>query len=283
MQLNWLEHYYQQAHREANGRTYERLGLRWCYCFVARFFGEAVLPDTRTIQSDSHPKTQLSHANLNRMYHATRYYEIVNLLYGTFTLPLIYFVAVYGNEWLLYYAYLFVLMHLLTTLQERYKRCLCYLLLQKPQVCDTKEASLSPPLAKTLGRAAGWFRLARFETVGFYRCLGVERFRQVVLEITTGTAVETQQRTQGQRHIYIQGRSLSHIHAYEQQTQTAEASHLIGVLLHTPFLWHFVEVRFWMGVGYIALFMLANVYCVLLQRYHRVRIARILQKAGDSR
>lgn len=263
---------------EANGRTYEILGIRGCYRGVARLFGETPLPHTRSIQAmSSLSEAGLDAHALDRMYYATRYYEAVHLVCASFALPLVYFMAVYWQPWLFGYATVLFALHLLNTFQERYKRCLCWLLIQKPPsapppspaASSDSESDSPPPF---------WFRPAPFETARFYRRLGVERIRRIVLNVTSNTMLDDRQRANGEKPAYMNGYSLENVRAFQKQTQTAEVSHIVGVFLHAPFLVHFLREGFWAGGGYVLFMNLANAYCALLQRYHRVRLARILQR-----
>ncbi len=280
MQQNWLERYYQQSGMEANGRTYEILGLRACYRTLARLFGEKTLPDTRAIQSmTTLSESGLDAPALDRMYHATRYYEAVHLVCATFTLPLVYFTLIYWNLWLFGYAFALFALHLVNTFQERYKRCLCWLLIQKPGSKTAKsETEPPPPAAEIVAPLSGWFTPARFETMKFYRVLGIERIRRIVLNVTSNTMLDDRQRAKGEKPAYMNGYSLENVRAFQKQTQTAEVSHIVGLFLHFPFLYHFLREGFWTGGAYVLFMNVANAYCALLQRYHRVRLARILQR-----
>lgn len=278
MQLNWLERYYQQSRMEANGRTYEILGFRWCYLGLTQIFGETTLPDTHAIQGmPTLSESGLDTSTLSKMYLATRYYEAVHLACATLTLPIVCSMLLYWHLGLFVYASTLFLLHCLNTFQERYKRCLCWLLLQKPtsEPAQSATASLSTDVQKT---APKWFTPAPFETIKFYRTLGIERLRRIVLNVTTSTMLDTHQRANGEKHSFMSGHSQQHLHTFQQQTQTAEVSHIVGVLLHFPFLWYFLREGFWTGGLYVLLLNFANGYCALLQRYHRVRMARILQR-----
>lgn len=285
VQRNWRERYYTFSRLEGEGRSYELLGFRILYRFLTSAFEEPCLPDCDTLQAEELPTIlPVERATLQNTARSTRYHEMVNLLYSTATLPLVLLAILSWHFWLCLYASLLFLVHLLCAIQERYKRALCLLALRRPA---SDFLAVAPPAPKMTQKSSEkpldrwgerWFTPFRFETLRLYHLLGVEWFRKRVLEITNQTILDADQRRGGERTHFVGGTTSAHLRAYAQQTRVSEMIHLTGVLLHLPFLWYFAQERLLSASAYVLVLNGGNLWCALLQRYHRLRIAPLLRR-----
>jgi len=99
-------------------------------------------------------------------------------------------------------------------------------------------------------------------------------FRAFVLTIirATGTAPEADAGYEG----IVTSRSA--VHDFEAQTRIAEATHLMGMVEHVPFLFAVLEARNTFGAVYLAFMMAVNLFCVMLQRWHRLRVWPLVRR-----
>ncbi len=287
MQRNWLERYYTFARLEGNGRSYELLGFRAVYLLLTNIFDEPLLPDCSTLQQVELPNPlPVDRMSLQHIAQATRYHEMVNLIYSSATLPLVLLVLFYWHFWLCLYGTLLFMVHLLCAIQERYKRALCLLALHhapdrieslpKAQRISQKQMTCVDRLVEQ------WFTPFSFETLRLYRRLRVEWFRQRILKVANQTFLDADQRHRGEKNHFIGGTTSAHLFAYSQQTRVSEMIHLVGILLHLPFLWYFYQERIFSASAYVLMLNGGNMWCALLQRYHRIRIASLLKRYSKN-
>lgn len=129
------------------------------------------------------------------------------------------------------------------------------------------ESQLKPALS------ASYFNAHPLEEGGqLYRRLGVERYRTFLIRVGWDTI------RQQQTPIH---RSLRSLLAYDRATRVAEVGHImIGTIVLTVsgyvIVVHSVLEAFWLLVTNVFF----NLYPVLLQRYVRPRLRRILAKSG---
>jgi hypothetical protein len=287
---NWLDRYYTSSRLEATGRTFEIIGIRLFYAWITNIFKEPLFPSVSRIEQDQTPTPlPVSPETLQHTVQVTRYHELINLIYSTATLPLVLLSLLLGHFWLCVLGALIFIVHLLFTLQERYKRVLCLLLLSRPNqtfenpVQNTAPEQSETPKTLSTRIADVWFSPFAFETTRFYRLLGVEWFRQQLLQTAESAFLDKDQRAKGEKHSHIRGGSEEHFLRYIQQTRTSEVIHLVGVCQHIPFLYVFVMERLFPASAYVLLFQWVNTWCILLQRYHRVRIETLLRRYRRKR
>ncbi len=290
MQNNWLDRYYTSSRLEATGRAFETIGVRLFYAWITHIFDEPLLPCVNSIERE-HMQQPLpvSQESLQHTVQVTRYHEMINLIYSTATLPLVLISLLFGHFWLCILGFLIFIVHLLFTVQERYKRVLCLLLLSRStqKYEEPAQEVLPSPweTPKTLSAriANAWFSPFPFETARLYRRLGVEWFRQQILQAAESAFLDKDQRAKGEKHSHIRGGSEAHLLRYSHQTQTAEMIHIVGVCQHIPFLYIFATERLLPASAYVLLFQSVNTWCILLHRYHRVRSATLLSRYRRKR
>jgi len=104
-----------------------------------------------------------------------------------------------------------------------------------------------------------------FETIKFYRFVGVELFRKIIIN---SVFKKLNQR------VYLKGR-ISYLFTFIEETKRSETSHLIGlfigIILNLIFLFNHKFVAFSFSIIFN---LLLNFYPILLQRYHRLKLQK---------
>ncbi len=272
---------------ERGGRLYERLGLRPVFQFVAGLFGESLPPPSAAAVAEPQPGEWL------RIYVLSRYHEILNLIALTVYTPFLVLLCLRRMYGFAIYCLILMLTHKAALLLERYKRARCDALLSDAGIVERyldapviwrPKLSALPPVLR-LGLCHWYFTPRRWETERLYTALGMGAFRAFVLRIVraTGTAPETDMGYER----FVSGRS--ELLAFETQTRVAEATHLAGIIQHLPFAIGMAAARDVAGEVYVAFMLAVNLACVLLQRWHRVRVWPVVQRlraradAGNAR
>jgi len=264
---------------EREGRIYERLGLRPVFGLIAGLFGESLPPPSSVKVTSCTPDEA---GEWRRVCVRTRYYETLNLIAIIVYTPFLTWLILYCSKAFAGYCLALVLSHIAALLLERYKRARCDGLLTAAGIQDrTVDAAQIwrpltpnvPPVLK-LAPIRWYFTPKRFESERHYRALGMGPFRAFVLMLirATGTAAETDA---GYERIVT---TRSAVHAFEAQTRVAEATHLMGMAEHVPFLYAVFEARNAFGAVYLAFMLAVNLYCVMLQRWHRLRVWPVVQR-----
>lgn len=264
---------------ERNGVIYERLGLRGVFAFMLALFGEA-LPSLDAVEVARADGSKVE--AWQRAFLRTRYHELLNLIAILIYTPFFAWLLVQDRWVLAVYCGMLMTTHLMALLLERYKRARYEELLTwiggevfrraVPFAWKPPEASLPPVLNTSLAR--WYFRLKFFDREWLFRCLGIGGFRRFVLRIfhvAGGAALNDAMEDR-----FVGGRA--DLLALDRQTRIAEATHAVGMLLHVPFavvLWQARDVP---GILYVAMMLWINFACVLLQRYHRLRIGPIVER-----
>lgn len=123
---------------------------------------------------------------------------------------------------------------------------------------------------------AGWYRIRSFERTGrLYEVLGVRLFR---LAVPDGTLANRWRRRNEPSHRMIRDRRTAV--QFEQRTRQSERAHLVLLLmgaLSTAFAWRigWSGWAIYLGVGNL----LVNLYPIMLQRYTRARLRRVLARS----
>jgi hypothetical protein len=267
---------------------YEVLGVRGLYQLVSRMFGEPVLPSsTQLRRRETTPLPGVTMESAAVSCERTRYYEVSNLVICLTYGPLIVLCASLKVA-LAYYALVLFCLHGLLVLIERYKRALYGLYLNwlptaghVPPHPDTRTAPQEAANDGPERRRSWYFTPHRFETERLYRAIGMERVRQLVITFTKLTAQPPDQRGKHPRSIF--GTSADCLAEFDAETRVSEVSHLIGAILHAPFLVLFLVRRSPPGLFYILLLLCLDFSFVLLQRATRVRVWRIMERRRASR
>ncbi|MCS6775646.1 MAG: hypothetical protein RMJ43_06295 [Chloroherpetonaceae bacterium] len=274
-----VERYTRLRGIEHNGRLYEHMRLRSLYCRVATLFGDPVLPPATT--PDLRTQSPLNLRQVKKLYIDSGYYEIVNLIYCIFYLPLVAYLILQGQTVITLYATAWIGVHALCIVLERYKRALALAWLTHQHSQSTWDASspeASPHSAFPAWMHRWYFQPLCLESEKLYQALGTERFRLFVVWLKQLTALNPEAEQPKRKIRYIEGATPAHIEQFLEETRISEVTHVIGLLSLVPY-----AILFWRDAtptGMVTLTPLiwGNLYSTLLQRYHRVRIARILNR-----
>lgn len=275
----WIEGYCRSSRPERDGKLYERLGLRPVYLKVAALFGDPVLPTAREVRAGHHG--DLPPARVKELVADSGYYEIVNLIYCIAYLPLLVYLTLQKKKWLLIYGLGWLCVHALCVVLERYKRALGRVWLEdyrqrgEPPPPPTDE---TPTSAFPVWLNGTYFRAYPVETTKLYRGMGTERFRLFVVWLKQMTTQNTEPDRPKQRIRYIEGITPNHIEQFVEDTRVSEVTHVVGTLTLVPFLIVFAQEGATIGIVTLVPLFWGNIYSTLLQRYHRVRVARIRQR-----
>jgi hypothetical protein len=102
-----------------------------------------------------------------------------------------------------------------------------------------------------------------------YEWLGVVRFKRLLMRFASAAGWTTTTYVLG-------GRSLEDIRVFEKRSPLSEVIHLVGLLAAVVGAWRGSWVP---GAVVFAV----NFHCFLLQRYNRIRVYRVLNRAGTAR
>ncbi len=271
-----LDRWYRLRPIEHNGRCYRLLGLVPVFACIARLFGER-LPEP----------DRLASAEVAQIRMRARYHELINLMSIAVQLPLPWLAWRTGNVPLTAYGLALLVPHVLSVMLERFKRAICEASSATSVSSESPEhgpAKASDHAAASDCPAAHWyFGPFACENERLYEVLGVEAFRRFVLTLIRVSAPPAKDGAL-LRNVRGGRRGLA---AFEEQTRTAELTHLFGTLLHVPFAVAFALAGFWSGFAFVLVLFALNIICALLQRQHRVRLAKLLRasagRAAQSR
>jgi len=120
-----------------------------------------------------------------------------------------------------------------------------------------------------------YFRPRAFELGGrIYEWLGVVPFKRALMSL-----VKRDPRKPTPNAYVLAGRSLDDVRTFERRSRRNEIFHLIGVLVALLLAALAAIARSWSisiaGVAILA----ANFHCFILQRYNRIRVYRLLDRA----
>ena len=226
----------------------EAIGIRRASDAMAHAFGDEALP-TRDATAEQHP---WSADRLRTTSETARYYAWANGLRGLLYVPLVRPLVESGSPWFLLAVGL-IAFHALCVLVEIHRHNLLRSL-------DPSLHPIKPTPKVQVGelKESWWFEPRKWETLKGYRAIGLERFRQVVREYD--------KRTRGAEPALA-----ANLTVMELDSRIAESMHWTAAMLNVPFVAALAVAEspwIWLAASILAL----DLYLVLLQRYHRVRI-----------
>lgn len=251
------------------------LGIRPYYKLLAKLSGDPRLPSFREpIESLN---LEVTKEEVETLRENSGYFQKVNFARVTVYSPWVVFFAWKHESWILTIILILCAVHLITAVVEPYKALMCErLLLGGAKFAETAKAK--PNIE---GRTKGYFVPAKFETVEFYKFIGMERFRKIMTSWTDFAKLSPLEKEQGKKATYIERPNRQQLEEFVRSTEYAEIFHLAGGLVNLPFLIYFIIHPSIIGI-LLALGMLyMDIWCSLLQRYHRVRMWKTLQRLRD--
>lgn len=269
-----------------SARLLEMLGIRRYYAAMAKMGNEAMLPSARGLM-DTHLTLDWGPKRVERMKETARYFAMGNAWRIFGYTPLLAGLALARVPWAMAALSFMVCFSILSVMLELYKRALCDLYLdalhrqQQEVVEDTEEAS--PKTYRPQNWLDRWaerfFRPKWFETPRFYKWIGMDYFRSFVLHTSAIARLEPSRRAEGARVAYLERPSRKQVLEFESGTRTGEIVHWfalgLSIVIALALAWSDQTVAF----GYAIFVAVFDSYCALLQRSHRVRVWKLVQRA----
>lgn len=257
------------------GRILELLGIRYIYR------GISIIATDSMLSFDQRP--QLIWDDIKDIRDNSRYFAWANVLRGVLYLPVIY-IAVGLQEWITVFALgLLVAIHCVLILNEIYRNAISNFWLDALSEKDDHEVvERKERVAKPVPQPHWFFSSKPWESVEIYKLIGVERFRQWVVEYTNRTKFTPAERAAGRRVEYVRGDKQS-IYNYEFDTRFGEIMHLIAVGFNIPPFVSLLRHQSWGWLAFVTLILTLDLYLVMLQRYNRFRVHKLLAKMAQPR
>jgi hypothetical protein len=255
---------------------YEKLGIRLLYRLTAGSAGEALLP-----ASDARENLPFAGAMRRRMA-MSRYTEGTNWVRFIILLPVIWGAIAIHAAWLVVYVSLLALTHVVAILCERYKRALCEELLPFAVEGETPQPVLGP------FKDTWYYRPKRWESMQLYVCLGVTLTQKWILDFAEHYQYDRKHRGTKEKVTTLEQPSRKELDQFERSTRVSENFHLIGIALDSVMVVPFMFLHMGLLVTWTVLIVIFDLECLMLQRYHRVRVWKLVQKvraksfAGDK-
>lgn len=237
-----------ETKRRSIVRSLEAAGIRKVSDFMARAFGDDPLPP----ESATEVEHEWSSSRLRTTSETARYYAWANFLRGVLYIPLLAPLRNSGTPWigLLYFLLVF---HMVCILVELHRHNLL-------RVLAPSANPKNPPPKVKVGelKYSRWFEPKKWESLKGYRAIGLEHFRQVVRQYD--------RKTRG-----AEPAMAANLAVMELDSRIAESMHWAAASFNVPFVAVLAGTHspwVWLAVTILAM----DLYLVLLQRYHRVRI-----------
>lgn len=252
-------------------RFLEKIGIRQFYKLIAGVGADKIL------SFDERPL--IRRIKLVEMREDARYYAWANLFRGVLYVPVV-LVMWPLDAWPVVYSLLILMVfHLMCITLEFYKGTVLDVWLPQIPIADEKLKEDGPTHADPHWYFSGKF----FESLEGYRAIGMEWFRQLVVNYTNRTKYSKAELKAGKRVNYLQSGSIQSVVKYERDTRVGEIMHMTAMAFNVgPFV-VMLQHQKWFWVVFVGLILWLDVYLVLLQRYNRIRVHRILAKSRKSR
>lgn len=249
------------------------MGGRWAHRLISAIFGQDYLDPG---SAELLPKSRL----LEAIQHA-RYYAWANGLRGLAYLPVV--VGLYScKAWFAFY-FLVALMvfHALCVLAENHK------LAAATELVERRRYSVVEPAVPTRGEDEmpafnRYFIPKRIESPRLYEAIGVAAIKKVVNWYIDLTQLTKEERAAGKKAKHMPSTRTGMLD-YETETRQAELMHGIAGAINFIPLAALVHARDWALATYVIAIIVLDLYLVLLQRFHRVRIYAALQRRRPGR
>lgn len=249
-------------------RLLELIGVRHLSLFSARLFNQPHPPKVRQAKTFA----KWSRGDLIAFRQDARFTLIANFIRAALTFPLVLATGQYGSSWVYTVTLGVFVLHILIVLAEGYRLSLAREI--ERHATDLAATSSGRQSQAITFKTRGYFRPRQFEKF-YYRILGLEAFRRIVVHFIETTKLSRQDKAKGEEVHFVDHAGRPELYHFEASTRMAEAIHLICALWDFPALALLVAARSPWLVFAAFLFVL-DLYLVLLQRYHRVRVWAII-------
>lgn len=251
---------------EKGGTIYEKIGIRWFYEKSAAFAGEPILPKLND------GPTEMSRDAIVEFRYRARYHEWANIiLFGSYVPGLVAGLMIPNLAFFLCHV-LISSVNLTCILNERYKRAICNQLLENGKMGERPIPSVKVP-EKPM---ADWYFVPKFwESPKLYYNIGVEFFRLIIVDGVTGCRYPPHERVTDAK--FMENLGMDDVLGLEATTRVSEFIHLCAFLGRLFLAFCFWGMEFATDL-YFVLFGILDLYFVLLQRYHRTRVWKLVQR-----
>lgn len=249
-------------------RLLELLGVRAFYWVMSHLAGERMLPAWNTKES-----SEWSREKVAEVKEGARYFLIANILRaGIYVFPMM--AAVKEHAEIPYWTMVVIVgFHFLCIILETYKSMLCKKHDKSLEAGLWHEGHPADPPDIRLSHKMDWyFAPRRFETELLYRAIGVEAFKNIVTLYIDNTRLTKEERENGKKASYLRGGSKQEKIQFVRDTRVAETIHFCALLINVPVFIEGIVLGLPSVVWFILPVLILDVYLVLLQRAHRLRM-----------
>lgn len=253
----------------ANLRLIEIMGGRLLYVGLAKIFRDRIMPPT------GHPFAQgFTQEDLAEISRNARYFGISNLGRVALNLPVILILILYSAWPVAWFVGSQCLMHLLVAYSEAYKRNLAESHKPDPEAIAS-ESQISPLVGS-------WFEPKKWESKKLYQKIGVDWFRVIVEGYINWARRTDEEKARGQVVAYLPTPSKNQILAFEAETRVGELVHFgMAILDAVPFVYGVATLNPYL-IFFTDYLVVGDIYLSLLQRFHRLRLWKFVQRANCS-
>jgi hypothetical protein len=249
-------------------RLLELLGVRAFYWVMSHLAGERMLPPWNTAESK-----EWSREKVAEVKEGARYFLIANLgRAAIYIFPMM--AAIKDRATAPFWTMVgIVFFHGLCILLEVYKNLLCKRHDKALKAGLWIEGHPAEPPDIRLSQKMDWyFAPRRLETELLYRIIGVEAFKNVVTFYVENTRLTREERDNGKKASYLKGGSKQEKIQFVRDTRVAETIHFCALLINVPVFIEGLALNIPSVVWFILPVLILDIYLVLLQRQHRLRM-----------
>jgi len=249
-------------------RLLELLGVRGFYWVMSHLAGERMLPPWGAKESK-----EWSLEKVGEVKEGARYFLIANIgRAAIYIFPML--AAIKDRATAPFWTMVgIVFFHCLCIILESYKALLCKRHGQALLDGRWEEGQPNDPPDIRLSAKMDWyFAPRRIETDLFYRFIGVEAFKNIVTFYVENTKLTKEDRDNGRKAVYVRVGSKQDKIQFVRDTRVAETIHFCALLINVPVFVQGLALGISSVVWFILPVLILDIYLVLLQRQHRLRM-----------
>lgn len=251
--------------RDFTLRVMEALGVRLLYAALSKVFRSKLLPLSSAKLAYGFDSQELSGIAKDAQYFGKSNFGRLIL-----NLPVLLILLLSGGIFVFWFVAVQCLIHLLVGCAELYRSRLAAILPADPDAQVTKRST--EPLK---GR---WFEPKSWESSRLYKKIGVDWFRVIVHGYIDRARLTKEERKTGQAIGYLQNPTRRQAVEFEAETRLGELVHYgIALLDSVPFIYGLVTANVPLII-FTAYLFVGDIYLSLLQRYHRLRLWKFVQR-----
>lgn len=180
-----------------------------------------------------------------------------------------------------YFLVALMLFHAMCILAENHKLAVANHLMETGQF-STIEPIPEPRGVDEMPPMNRYFMPKRFESPRLYKLMGLDALRKVVNWYIDLTQLTREERAAGKKAKQMPSTRAGMLD-YETETRQAEIMHGVAGAINLIPLGALCYAGEWALVAYVSIIILLDLYLVLLQRFHRVRIYAALSRRRPGR